>query len=75
MPHPVKLTLAIGKPILVPKPKTPGAEPDPALVERLHAEYVEEMHALFERHKAAAGYADRTREVLAVSDTKKKKKA
>ena len=37
--------------------------------------YVEEMHTLFERHKAAAGYADRTLEVLAVSDTKKKKKA
>ena len=70
MPHPVKITLAFGKPIRVPKPTTPGAEPEPALVERLHAEYVAEVQALFERHKATAGYADRKLEVLAVSEAK-----
>ena len=29
-----------------------------------------QVRALFERHKAAAGYADRTLEVLAVSEAK-----
>lgn len=66
MPHRVKVTLAVGKPIRVPEPATPGAEPDSALVERLHAEYVAEVQALFERHKEAAGYADRSLQIMAV---------
>ena len=72
MPHPVKITLAIGNPIKVPKPPPPSTdknapkwEPDPELVARLHAEYVAEVKALFERHKAAAGYADRELKVVA----------
>jgi len=35
-------------------------------VERLHAEYVAEVQALFERHKEAAGYADRSLQIMAV---------
>ena len=66
MPHPVQLSLAIGNPIRVPKPTTAGADPDPELVARLHAEYVAELKATFERHKASAGYAERTLSVLAV---------
>mmetsp|Transcript_19261 Transcript_19261/g.32212 ORF Transcript_19261/g.32212 Transcript_19261/m.32212 type:complete len:326 (+) Transcript_19261:106-1083(+) len=64
MPHRVKLLLAIGNPIKVPKPSKVD-KPSPEIVERLHGEYVREMRLLFERHKDAAGYPDRTLEVLA----------
>ena len=66
MPYAKRLTLAIGKPILVPKPSEPGAMPDPALVEAKHAEYIAAVKALFEEHKAAAGYGDRQLEIVAV---------
>ena len=79
MPHPVQITLAVGNPIKVPKPpapstdkKAPKWEPDPELVARLHAEYVAEVKALFERHKAAAGYADRSLKVVAAGGGHKK---
>lgn len=79
LPHPVKLTLAIGNPIKVPKPPPPPAdkkapkwEPDPDLVAKVHAEYVAEVKALFERHKAAAGYADRELKVVAAKGGHKK---
>ncbi len=64
MPHKARISLAIGNPIRVPPPPADGSDPDPALVERLHAEYVSELRATFERHKAAAGYADRALKVL-----------
>jgi len=75
MPHPRKVTLAIGRPIKVPAPSSPGAEPDADLVERLHAEYVAELRRVFEESKAAAGYPERTLQVLEVQHGKKKKKA
>ena len=68
MPHPVKLTLAIGHPIKVPTPPTGATtEPDPELVAALHAQYVREVKELFERHKAAAGYPDRVLKVVAAA--------
>jgi hypothetical protein len=41
MPHRVQLTLAVGKPIIVPKPISPGAEPSADLVNSVHAQYVQ----------------------------------
>ena len=75
MPHPVRLTLAIGNPIKVPSPPSPGAEPDPELVTQIHAQYMAELKALFERHKAAAGYPDRTLTVVAAAGGKAAKAA
>ena len=43
----------------------PAWEPEPELVARLHAEYVAEVKALFERHKHAAGYGERELNVVA----------
>ena len=34
-----------------------------ALVDALHATYLEEMQTLFDTHKAAAGYADAVLEI------------
>jgi 1-acyl-sn-glycerol-3-phosphate acyltransferase len=68
MPHPVTLTVAVGRPILVPKPSSLGAEPDSQTVARLHAEYVAELRATFERHKAACGYGDRQLHVLSADE-------
>jgi len=59
----------VGSAIRVPPPPPEASnkewEPDEALVEKLHAQYVEELKALFERHKVEAGYGDRTLEILA----------
>ena len=38
----------------------------------MHAEYVAEVKSLFERHKAAAGYADRELKVVAAKGGHKK---
>lgn len=67
MPHKVQVSLAVGTPIRVPAPASPGAEPPAELVEALHKQYVASLQAAFEKHKAAAGYADRA---LAVVDVK-----
>ena len=77
IPHPVQLTIAVGTPIRVPEPKEPGAEPSEELVAKLHAEYVAAIEALFEKHKAAAGYGDRQLEIVAAwgAASKKDKKA
>ena len=66
MPRNVPVTLAIGQPIKVPKPATPGEEPSAEAVAALHAKYVAGLRATFEEHKAAAGYPDRKLEVLDV---------
>ena len=73
MPHPVKLTLAIGPPIKVPKPAEAGKEPPPELVEKVHAQYVEAVHALFEAHKESAGYGDRQLNIVSANPRKEKK--
>lgn len=67
MPHAARLTLAVGEPIRMPAPAVGGAEPPPELVAKVHAEYVAAVRSLFERHKAGAGYADRTLEVVSAT--------
>lgn len=57
------ISLAVGKPIPVP-PNPSRAKPSEALVDEYHAKYVAALQALFEQHKAEAGYAERTLEVL-----------
>ncbi|KAJ1458507.1 diacylglycerol acyltransferase [Pelagophyceae sp. CCMP2097] len=61
MPHKKQITLAIGKPVRV--PATTGLEPNAKLVDEIHALYVAELQATFERHKVAAGYGDRVLEL------------
>ncbi len=48
----VKITTVIGKPIELPKREQPSSEE----VERYLLTFRTELAALFERHKAAAGY-------------------
>lgn len=65
MPKQVPLFFAIGNPIQV--PANPSKErPADALVDEFHAKYVEALEALFKQHRAAAGYADRELDVMAV---------
>ena len=64
MPHRVKLTFAVGAPIRPPKPPAAGQPVDPAVVDRVHAQYVAALQQLFEKHKAEAGYGDRQLELL-----------
>ena len=74
MPHPVKLTLAIGPPIKVPKPAEVGTEPPTELVEKVHAEYVAAVRALFESHKESAGYGDRQLNIVSAGEKPPKEK-
>ena len=69
LPHPVQITLAVGKPIKMPKLPSSGdgtaaAEPSAQVVEQLHKEYVASLRTAFEKHKAGAGYGDRELQVL-----------
>jgi 2-acylglycerol O-acyltransferase 2 len=50
----VKVTTVIGKPIEVPQSDAPSREE----VQHWLNVFIEAMAALFERHKAAAGYPD-----------------
>jgi len=70
MPHKVTISLAFGKVVRVPKPPPGFPDPDPAEVERVHAEYVRSLRAGFEKHKVAAGYPDRELIVSGVGDKK-----
>lgn len=56
LPNPaqVKITMVVGKPIEVPKREQPAAEE----VQKYLDAFREELAALFQRHKAAAGYPD-----------------
>lgn len=52
VPHPARLTVAIGAPMQLPKHDSP---PDDLV--RTHLDrYISELQALFEKHKAAAGH-------------------
>ena len=53
LPHKVKISLAFGEVVRVPKPQPGFPEPAPAEVERVHAEYVRSLRAGFDKHKAA----------------------
>ena len=51
VPHKVKMVIALGTPIEVEKVEQPSS----AQIEALHAKYVEEIRALFDRHKGKMG--------------------
>ena len=51
IPHPAKLTVAVGAPMGLPK----HASPPDDLVQAQLDRYIAELQALFEKHKAAAG--------------------
>jgi 2-acylglycerol O-acyltransferase 2 len=63
VPYRVPLTLAMGRPILVDKIPE-GTKPDPVAVDALHALYLKETEALFERYKGRCGYGHKRIEVL-----------
>lgn len=48
----VKITMVVGKPIELPKAEHPSSEE----VDKYLETFKQELSALFERHKAAAGY-------------------
>jgi 2-acylglycerol O-acyltransferase 2 len=54
IPHPARLTVAVGAPMSLPRHDSPPEE----LVQQHLDRYIAELSALFERHKAAAGYKD-----------------
>lgn len=56
-PYAVPLTAVVGEPII---PVTKTDNPSAEAVDALHERYVAALSALFEKHKAAHGYADRT---------------
>ena len=62
IPYPGTLSVVIGKPMRAPKVTDP--EKMHRAVDKLHAEFVEKLEALFERHKAECGYADAVLEVF-----------
>ena len=61
-PMPVKTILVFGKPMLF-VTKTKGA-PTPEEVDEAHAKFCAELQKLFESHKHAAGYGDRSLEIV-----------
>ena len=59
VPFTPKVTLVVGDPISVPKWKAKDGERPPRdMVEKLHTQYLQDMHDLFNKYKAEAGYPD-----------------
>ena len=54
LPHPVHIYMAVGAAVELPKRQQPSSE---EIQQHLDA-FVQAMHSLFERHKAAAGHPD-----------------
>mmetsp|Transcript_10059 Transcript_10059/g.22219 ORF Transcript_10059/g.22219 Transcript_10059/m.22219 type:complete len:354 (+) Transcript_10059:260-1321(+) len=52
LPRRVNITMVYGKPIIVEKVEDPSTEQ----IDQLHAEYLQELEALFNRHKASVGW-------------------
>lgn len=61
IPNPKKIHVVIGPVIDVPNE---GDGVAPELVDKYHAIFLEELEALFERHKHEAGYADRQLKIV-----------
>ena len=57
MPFPQQITVVLGKPIDV--PKLDASEISSDIVDKYHTMFIEEMKALFERHKADNDYGHR----------------
>jgi hypothetical protein len=63
---PLQVTCVMGEPIVPPK-WTKGKDGDSipdTLVDQLHAQFLADMQALFNKYKAAAGYPDAVLEVV-----------
>jgi 1-acyl-sn-glycerol-3-phosphate acyltransferase len=54
LPNRVKVTVAIGEPV----PVVQEAEPSQSTIDAVHKRYYDTVRALFEAHKAKAGYPD-----------------
>jgi Diacylglycerol acyltransferase len=63
MPYRVPITTVVGRPIVLPR-VAPGARASEADVEKWLEVYIGRLNVLYDRHKAACGYGDRTLEVL-----------
>lgn len=63
IPYAPKVTMVIGDPIPVPKVPDDDEKKSKA-IDLLHATFLKEMEALFEKYKAAAGYPDAKLEIL-----------
>lgn len=61
IPRPTKLHNVIGKPIEIP---CEGTDVKNESVNKYHSLFLTEMEALFERHKEAEGYGDRTLKII-----------
>jgi len=69
LPRRTQISLAVGKPILVPANPS-GEKPSEALVDEYHGKYVAALEALFKQHREAAGYGERELAVLEVPGAK-----
>ena len=61
IPRPQKLHVVFGKPMDIP---CEGDDIQVDSVDKYHAMFLQELEALFERHKVAEGYGDRTLKII-----------
>lgn len=61
IPNPQRIHVVIGPAIDVPKL---GEELDQEVIDKYHSIYLEELEALFERHKHEAGYGERKLKII-----------
>jgi hypothetical protein len=64
LPHQRPITVLIGKPIVVPKPLTPGAKPSDTLVEEYHKKYIAALTALYDAHAPLAADGKEKKKLL-----------
>ncbi len=63
IPYTPKVTMVIGDPIPIPVVPDDDERKSKA-IDQLHATYIKEIHALFEKYKVVAGYPDAQLEIL-----------
>lgn len=63
MPYRVPITTVIGRPIVLPR-LSPGARVSDADADKWLGIYIQRLEALYEKHKAKYGYADRKLEIV-----------
>ena len=62
IPFPQKISVVMGKPIDIPKVDTKDIPAE--IVDKYHSLYINELIALFERHKVEEGYGDKTLKII-----------
>ena len=62
IPYPAKISLVIGKPMEVPKLSVDEITAD--VIDKYHGMFLDEMEALFERHKEEEGYGGRSLKIM-----------